>query len=343
MANNLSAYDIERVFNRIENELIDSMMRNLDYHKRWEAEEGFEWSMWQAEQLKTLEKWRKANQKKYSAEFKTVNQKIEQLLRQSYNDGQFAQEREILEFVRKGFPTTQITQNATESIEGAFFKLNDRKLETLIKATTNDFEKAEIAVLRRANDQYRKIIFDAQVYANTGAGTYQKAVDMATKDFISRGIDCIQYKNGARHSISDYAEMAIRTASKRAYLQGEGIKRQEWGISTVIVHKRNGPCPKCLPFVGKVFVDDVWSGGNKDGKSPVTGAKYPLLSSAVAAGLYHPNCKDGHSTYYEGISDPPDDKYTKDELNKLAEQYKAEEQQQYAKRQQEKYERLEKY
>lgn len=27
---------------------------------------------------------------------------------------------------------------------------------------------------------------------------------------------------------SDYAEMAIRTASKRAYLQGEGQKRQEW-------------------------------------------------------------------------------------------------------------------
>ena len=197
--------------------------------------------------------------------------------------------------------------------------------------------------MRRANDQYRQIIYAAQVYANTGAGTYEKAVDMATKDFLSRGIDCIEYKNGARHNIKDYSRMAIRTANKRAQLQGEGDKRKEWGISTVIVHKRGNPCPKCLPFTGKVFVDDVWSGGSKDGKSSVTGVKYPLMSTAIAAGLYHPNCKDGHSTYYEGVDDPPGDRYTRDELDALAEKYQKEQKAQYAKRQAEKYERLSKY
>lgn len=38
---------------------------------------------------------------------------------------------------------------------------------------------AETAVLRKADDDYRKAIFNAQVYANSGAGTYEKAVDMA--------------------------------------------------------------------------------------------------------------------------------------------------------------------
>lgn len=90
-------------------------------------------------------------------------------------------------------------------------------------------QKAEAAVLRMANDQYRKIIYNAQVYANTGAGTYEKAVDMATKDFLSAGLNCVEYANGARHTLSDYADMAIRTASKRAYLQGEGEMRQQWG------------------------------------------------------------------------------------------------------------------
>ena len=117
-------------------------------------------------------------------------------------------------------------------------------------------EKAEVAVLRMADDQYRRVIYNAQVYANTGAGTYEKAVDMATKDFLSAGLNCIEYKNGARHTLADYADMAIRTASKRAYLQGEGEKRQEWGIHTVIVNKRGNPCPKCLPFCGKVLIDD---------------------------------------------------------------------------------------
>ena len=39
--------------------------------------------------------------------------------------------------------------------------------------------------------------------------------------------------------------------------------RQEWGVSTVIMNKRGNPCPKCLPWVGKVLIDDVWSGGSR--------------------------------------------------------------------------------
>lgn len=31
-------------------------------------------------------------------------------------------------------------------------------------------KKAKTDVLRMANDQYRKVIFNVQVYANTGAG-----------------------------------------------------------------------------------------------------------------------------------------------------------------------------
>lgn len=65
-----------------------------------------------------------------------------------------------------------------------------------------------------ADDQYRKIIYNAQVYANTGAGTYDKAVDMAIKDLISAGLNCVEYSNGARHTLPDYADMAIRTAGK---------------------------------------------------------------------------------------------------------------------------------
>lgn len=53
--------------------------------------------------------------------------------------------------------------------------------------------RAETAMLRMANDQYRKVIFNSQVYYNSGAGTYEKAVDMATKDFLSRGINCYWY------------------------------------------------------------------------------------------------------------------------------------------------------
>ena len=243
------------------------------------------------------------------------------------------QEKEILQAIKDGF----VPNTSSPGMNAEFFKLNDRKLDALIKSTVDDMNIAETAVLRRADDQYRKIIYNAQVYANTGAGTYEKAVDMATKDFLSRGIDCIEYENGARHTIADYADMAIRTASKRAYLQGEGEKRQEWGISTVIMNKRGNSCPKCLPFVGKVLIDDVWSGGSrKDGP-------YPLMSSAIAAGLYHPRCKDSHITYFPGISTPPDDKFSKKELSDIEQNTKLDVRLDYTKRQADKYARLSKY
>ncbi len=323
-------YDISAAFDAVERELINSMMRNLKHHRAQEEAEGLNWSMWQAEQLKGLERYRKQNQKKFKKKFSVLNQNIEELIRQAREMGGMEQEQEILEAIKNGFKGFR---KAGSVMQAAFFRTNSRKLDALIKATTADMKKAETAVLRMASDQYRKIIYNAQIYANTGAGTYEQAVDMAAKDFLSRGLNCIQYANGARHTISDYADMALRTASKRAYLAGEGEKRQEWGISTVIINKRGNPCPRCLPFVGKVFIDDVWSGGKKkDGP-------YPLLSSAIAAGLYHPRCKDSHTTYFPGISTPPE-KLSRSDVKATEADYWKDQKKQYVKRQAARFERM---
>ena len=322
-------YDIGATFEAIENELISSMIRNFKNHKQEELDEKKCWSMWQTEMLKSLEKYKHDNQKKYGKQFKDINKQIEVLIRLARSEGGMNQEKRILEEIKKGFPAKRISKGGTAE----FFKVNDRKLDALIQATTSDMQKAEEAVLRMANDQYRKIIYNAQVYANTGAGTYEKAVDMVTKDFLSAGLNCIQYTNGARHTIADYADMAIRTASKRAYLQGEGEMRQQWGLHLVIMNKRGSPCPKCLPFVGKILIDDVWSGGSsKDGK-------YPLMSSAIAAGLYHPRCKDSHTTYFPGIT-TVDPKYNKQEISDLEDQAQQEVRKQYAERQEKRFGRL---
>lgn len=327
-------YDIEDAFAVIEEELIESMIRNMKRHKAEEDDEGIQWEMWQAKQLEALEKYKKANRKKFPGRFSDINAQIESLIREANKNGYMEQEIEILEAVKNGFKGYK---KSSSTLNAEFFKLNERKLEALIKATTNDMQKAETAILRMADDKYRQVIFNAQVYANTGAGTYEKAVDMATKDMLISGLNCVEYANGARHTLKDYADMAIRTASKRAYLQGEGAMRQSWGISTVIMNKRGNPCPKCLPFCGKILIDDVWSDGSrKDGT-------YPLMSTAIAEGLYHPRCKDSHTTYFEGISTPPDDKYSKKEVTEIERRYAKEQKLQHATRQAEKFGRLAKY
>ena len=70
--------------------------------------------------------------------------------------------------------------------------------------------------------------------------------------------------------------------------------------------------------------------------------KYPLLSYAIAGGLYHPNCKDIHTTYFEGISSPPKP-LTDEEKRRAEENYKLEQQQRYNERQIRKYKRLSEY
>ena len=340
----MANYDISEAFEVIEDELISSMMRNLSRHRIDEVSQGIEWEQWQVLQLQALEEYRQRNQKNFPPRFNKLNGQIANALHTSYQSGVTSQERQILQAIQNGYQPPVSAFSGQTEITGEFFKTNDRKLNALVNATVSDMSKAEYSILRHTDDQYRQIIFNAQVYANTGAGTYEKAVDMATKDFLKAGINSIQYKNGSRHTIEEYSRMALQTAMKRAYLQGEGEKRKEFGIPTVILKKRTCACPKCLPFVGKVFIDDVWSSGSADGISPITGIKYPLLSQAIALGLYHPNCRDTHSTYYEGISTPPEDStYTVEELDEIAEKYKAEQQQSYCENQADRYHRLSKY
>jgi len=323
-------YDIEKAFKAIEEELMSSMMRNLKRHRAEEDKMGYNWSMWQVEMLKSLEKYKKENAKKFQSSFSNINSSVKVMISAAREAGETEQEQRILEAILKGLKAKRVSKET----EGAFFRLNTPKLDALIEATTNDLAKAEHAMLRMANDQYRKIIFNAQVYANTGAGTYEKAVDMATKNFLSAGINCIEYKNGSRHSISEYARMAIQTANKRAFLTGEGEMRKAWGLSLVIINRRGNACPKCVPFVGKVLIDDVWSGGKPDGK-------HLLVSQAMEAGLYHPNCRDSHTTYYEGVTEA--EPYTKEDLKQIEDDYQKEQEQKYAQRQAEKYGRLARY
>lgn len=328
----MADYDLSAAFEAIEEELISSMMRNFARHRAEEEAQGFQWSQWQADQLDALERYRRGNRGKFRRQFSALNRQIEEAITAAYAQGGADQEADILRAIQRGFSAL----GGPDTLGAAFFRTNERKLNALISATVSDLERAETAILRRANDQYRKIIFNAQVYANTGAGTYEKAVDMAARDFLSGGIQCVVYANGARHTLADYADMAIRTASKRAYLAGEGAKRQEWGISTVIINRRGNACPRCAKFAGKIFIDDVWSGGKrKDGP-------YPLLSRAIAQGLYHPRCHDSHTTWFPELSGDPQP-YTREEIRALEGEERREQREQTARRQAKKYRRLERH
>ncbi|CAK7073225.1 MAG: hypothetical protein EUB_03850 [Eubacterium sp.] len=323
----MNEYDVSAAFQQIEEILIQSMIRNLGKHVKDQALEGFDWTMWQAEQLKAFKQFRWENTDLFKGYFSTINFEIEKALIKANATGQLAEEQKILKALKRGFRAPKAIDKGVES---SFFKINDRKMKSLLAATKKDMRSAETAVLRMANDKYRKIIFNAQVYANSGAGTVWQAVDMATKDFLSAGINCVQYADGRRVNIASYAEMAIRTANRRAYMLGEGAKRDEWGIHTVLVSQYGACSPTCLPWQGKVYIDDVYSDGKPDGE-------HPLLSTAVAGGLFHPNCRHTTATFFEGVNTEP----TPMDAGRTEENSTLEQKQRYNERQIRKYKRLE--
>lgn len=323
-------YDIGEAFQKIEEEMINSMARNLSGHRAKEDAEGLNYTQWQAEELAGLQEFREQNQALFGNYFSTINDKIDDVLKRAYADGEMSQEIKILEALKKGWKAPP----ANAGLQGAFFRINQRKLQALIDETKNNMVKAERAMLRTIDDEYRKTIFNAQVYLNTGVGTLDQAVDMATKDFLSKGFNCIQYANGTMVTIDAYARMALRTANTRAYLQGESAKRDAWGISTVLVTRRSVACPRCIKWVGKVLYDDVF------GSAPIPqDGKYPKLSEAMAAGLYHPNCKDIHTTFFDGITEIPKP-LTKEQITEANRVYNLEQQQRYTERNIRKYKRL---
>ena len=355
------AYNIRKIYEQMELDLIASMKRNLERHKEEELKVGFKFEQWQLAKLRDLERFRKENQEiigRYSEPIEelisftlvdtymkgqdNVNEFIKEI-KNKYVDNVFVRLPGDLEPILPPIESESMKDMAEEVIENVriwqeaptprdevFFRMNDDKFNALMETIEKDFSDANAAVLRRMDDVYRQTIFRAQVHYNTGTVSLEQAIDMATKDFLEKGIDAITYSDGKKVNIASYAEMALRTANHRAYLMGEGKKRQEMGLYLVVVSAHVTACELCVPWQGEIIIDDVYGGGSKKV------GDYPLLSAAMEEGLMHPNCRHNLSTYFPGITTLP--KVPDEE--KALQNYKREQQQRHIERQIRKYKRL---
>lgn len=332
----MKPYDIAQIFAQMELDLIASMKRNLIRHEAEEEKMGFQWEQWQKRKLMALGRYRRENRKLIERYSKRVQKHSESLLKESFLSGAQGVDSTIMRLlkqVQNRFISARLTVPITrvDGTDDSFFRINQRRINALLEAVYNDLHIAQTSVIRQADDVYRQTIFKAQVYVNTGAATIDRAIDMATRNFLDKGFTGITFSDGRRMNIASYTEMVMRTASQRAVFVGEGSRREEWGIHTVVISSHNNSSDLCLPWQGKVFIDDVYSGG-KVGDGP-----YPLLSTAMSNGLFHPNCRHNMSTYFPGISslpNPVDDK-------KALANYEAEQKQRYMERQIRKYKRRE--
>lgn len=311
----------------MELDLISSMHRAFYFHKTEEAKEGFSWEQWQKSKLRAIEEYRKKNKKIVNSYSKPIQETIDRELRGNYKKGTGIFKK-LIDRVKKflGIKPKQASVNIPEDIsekqkikdyikaitgqkieaptDEAFFGMNEKKLDALQKVVEKDLKKAQHSVLRKMDDVYRQTIYKSQVYMQAGTVTLNKAIDMATKDFLKQGINSIKYADGKNVNIASYAEMCLRTANHRAKLLGEGSKRDEWGVHLVVVSAHANTCKMCEPWQGRVLIDDVFSHPSKEYIETYR-KKYKLLSEAIKIGLMHPNCRHNLVTYFEGITTLP--------------------------------------
>lgn len=283
-------YNIASIYQEMELYLIKSMKRNLNRHLEEEKKENFKWTQWQSEKLKELKKYQRENQEIITNTQNKIDKLSSRIMKQQFKEGMSTEKIKFSQAKTKGY-------NPSTNVRGSFFGIDSRKLNALTKSVNNDLHSANTATLRMINDEYREVIFKASSFASSGVMTPQQAVDMATKDFLSRGLNSIEYSDGRRVNIASYSQMAVRTAGQRAYLQAEGDFRKKIKNPLVKVPSHGSSCDKCAKFEGRILIDDVYSGGTKkDGK-------YTLLSEAMEQGLFHPNCQHPLTTYYKELDE----------------------------------------
>ncbi|BFH60738.1 phage minor capsid protein [Paenibacillus azoreducens] len=371
-------YSLRDVFEEMTLNLIASMRRNLSRHEREEDDVGFRFDQWQLAKLRSINKFRRENKKLIGDAGTAANKIIDDVTQQSFVDGQSRFQRawdRIVNFVLKPFgrqragveaeitfpedfkeqlpldptepkpkrekgkkrlsPTNPLPKAPQET---DFFGVNEKKLRALQDAAKKDLHKGSEAVLRKMDDVYRQVIFKAEAHMTLGGMTLDQAIDKASKDFLERGIDVITFADGRKMTIPAYAEMALRTVSQRATFLGEGKKRDEWGVYTVVMSSHDNCSPWCLPFQGTVLIDDVYTSISKEQAEQLSrDTGYLLLSYAMQEGAFHPNCRHTLATYFPGITRLPDPVDAALALKR----YDAEQRQRYLERGIRKYKRLE--
>ena len=307
--------DIAKIFEEMELRLIASLKRNLSRHKAEEEKEGFNWSAWQAEKLKNIDKFRKENQDILGEYIDVIDEETRQLMTEQFREGEQVAEQSVIEASEKGanipdIPEQPPPDTPTAIPDDHFFGVNAPKMKRIMDDITTLEKTVETAAVRNMDDVYRTTLNRVQLMMGSGSLTLTEAIDLATREFLDKGINCIVYANGRRVNIADYVRMALRTTSTRATLQGAAKRFAELGYDTVLISQYGGCSETCEPYQGKVYIDDVftiWNGEiNGDlGKSHYCGKWFTRLSVAIRGGLFHPNCRHTMGQYIDGLTKIP--------------------------------------
>lgn len=217
--------------------------------------------------------------------------------------GQTAQEaaRALLAAYNRGqaaaLADLTLAQLATAVAAGANPAALDQ-VRRLIAEAASDLIGSHQRILRSVDDVYRHVVREASAQQLLGVQTRREAAQDALNRWADRGVTGFVDRTGRRWEMRSYAEMSMRTAARRASVEGHTDRLQAQGHDLVFVSDHSQECPQCRPWEGKVL---SLSGAPRLDDVPVAGT----LDQARAAGLLHPGCRHTIGAFLPGFTKVP--------------------------------------
>lgn len=212
-----------------------------------------------------------------------------------------AVERAVGLAYNRGIATAGAELTAAGLAHGAFGEVQPTgAVSAIVSETMARITPMSFQIRRAVTDIYQQTV--AQVTAQTTLGTVtrREASRMVLTRLAQAGVKGFRDVSGRQWEMGAYAEMAMRSSTANAMLQGHTDRIQELGIDTVMVNDAPEECKVCRPFEGKVLsLSGRTKGRLSDGKTVVAS-----LAEAKGKGLYHNNCRHSHSIYLPGITKP---------------------------------------
>lgn len=153
---------------------------------------------------------------------------------------------------------------------------------------------------------YTEAVAAGAVETLGGSVTRLQASQHVLDRLLSDGIRGFTDAAGRNWSLESYVEMATRTVTGQAAVQGHMDQLQHAGLDLVMVSDSPRECPLCRPWEGKILsigghVDGAIAPSAKTGEV-VTVKVAGSVADAKAAGLQHPNCTHRLVAYLPGAT-----------------------------------------
>lgn len=273
--------DLFAIYTDVENQMLTKVAKRV---KKGITEEG-----WNEAKLQDTQKLRKEIGALLNDKTKLAKSKVGKGILKAYKEGVNSAEKDA------GKPLT------------AMQDLNiPLTIQNLLLTNYSLLDDANSKILRNANDAYRDIMAESATGLLSGVDTRMQASQKMMDRLAAKGITSFTDKAGRQWQLSSYAEMAMRTASNHAAIEGHIQTQQSFGMDLMRVSRIGTTCPICARWQGVVL--------SISGKTP----GYHTVDEARAAGLFHPNCK--HTIM---MFDPEIDGEGQKELNSDADVAKA--------------------